>query len=93
MIYALAITGVALVAIFAAWMSVLFVSMAFADNGYVGRHRGLPDSPPKRARRDRRTPYPPRSYHRTLGGRHPTTPDRRPRPREIDRSRQARMTA
>ncbi|GAA2149923.1 hypothetical protein [Actinomadura napierensis] len=93
MIFALAITGVALIAIFAGWMFVLFVSMAFADKGYVGKHRGLPDSPPKRARQDRRTPYTPRSYHRTLGGRHPTTPGRRPSTRENDRNRQAHMTA
>lgn len=76
MIFALAITGVALIAIFAAWMFILFVSMEFADNGYVGRHRGLPDPPPKRARLDRRTPYTPRSYHRRLGKRRPPAPNR-----------------
>jgi hypothetical protein len=86
-IFALAITGVALIAILAAWMFVLFVSMAFADKGYIGKHRGLSGSSPKRVRQDRRTPYPHRSYHRTFGGRHPRHPAALPalgRSTEID---------
>ncbi|MGI5326683.1 hypothetical protein [Actinomadura nitritigenes] len=67
MIFALAITGVTLIALFAAWMFVLFVSMEFADNGYVGKHRGLPDPKPSRSGR----PDSHRSYHRPLGGRAP----------------------
>lgn len=39
MIFTLAITGVTLVAIFAAWMMILFISMAMADSGYVGKYR------------------------------------------------------
>lgn len=75
MILVLAITGAALIAIFAAWMLVLFVSMALADNGYVGKHRAMPDPKPKRSVR----PDSARSYHRTLGGR---APERRSGARE-----------
>ncbi|MBO2458554.1 hypothetical protein [Actinomadura violacea] len=84
MIFALAITGVTLIALFAAWMFVLFVSMAFADNGYVGKHRGLPDPKPNRSGR----PDSHRSYHRTLGGRAPerTSPRRDRRTPVMERS-------
>lgn len=67
MILALAITGVTLVAFFAIWMIILFISLAIADSGYVGKHRAAKrrNQPAKR----KRAPSAPRSYHRTLGGR------------------------
>lgn len=39
MIFVLAITGASLVAVFSVWMLILFISMALADSGYVGKHR------------------------------------------------------
>lgn len=39
MISALLIAWVSFVAVFAVWMLILFVSMALADTGYVGKHR------------------------------------------------------
>lgn len=77
MIFALAITGVSLIAIFAIRMLIL-ISMAIADNGYVGKHRELPDERKKKASKRTRAPSAPRSYHRTLGARDSRPIDRRP---------------
>lgn len=35
----IAIFGASLMAVFAVWMLILFVSMAISDTGYVGKHR------------------------------------------------------
>ncbi len=39
MIVTLAITGASLLTIFALWMLILFIGLALADHGYVGKHR------------------------------------------------------
>lgn len=98
MIFALAITGVALVAIFTVWVVILFISMAIADSGYVGKHRAPKrrNQPAKR----KQAPDAPRSYHRTLGGRGTGTTGVRPTSRgastrrpERGRARQAPTSA
>lgn len=67
MIPAPAVIGVALAAVLAVWVLALFISVAVADTGYVGRHRGPRARKKKRVAKRRRGPSGPRSYHRTLG--------------------------
>lgn len=70
MILALAVIGAALVSVLVLWMLALFIKMAVADSGYVGRHR----APPARKTRRSQRPSAPRSYHRTPGSSRPGVP-------------------
>ncbi|HEY8480789.1 MAG TPA: hypothetical protein VIL71_13270 [Spirillospora sp.] len=80
MISALAITGVTLVAVFAASVLALFISMTVAGTGYVGRHRAPPARKRRRTAKRKRGPSGPRSHHRTLGGSRPRPPRERQAP-------------
>jgi hypothetical protein len=79
-IFALAIAGASLLAVFAITMLILFISMAIADHSYIGKHRYADKSSPSRRHGSTRTytAHPHRSADRgwkpqvnTTGGRRP----------------------